>query len=79
MPTEPLLQRRRIATIADLLCKVEANDWHGVADAAMDLREIDAVLKNRRDQVSTLPRPALSKNPLSTPTAMPITIPTFGD
>ncbi len=45
MPISGLLQRRRIATIADLLCKVEANDWHGVADAAMDLREIDVQLK----------------------------------
>lgn len=25
-----------------LLMKVDAKDWHGVADAAMDLREIDA-------------------------------------
>ncbi len=44
MTREPL-ERRRVATIADLLCKVEANDWHGVADAAMDLREIDVQLK----------------------------------
>jgi len=40
-----LLQKRRAVIIADLLCKVEAEDWHGVADAAMDLREIDAQLK----------------------------------
>ncbi len=40
-----LLQKRRSVIISDLLCKVEAEDWHGVADAAMDLREIDAQLK----------------------------------
>lgn len=38
------LQRRRAVTIADLDCKKDAEDWHGVADAAMDLREIDAKL-----------------------------------
>lgn len=39
------LLKRRSAIIADLLLKVEAEDWHGVADAAMDLREVDATLK----------------------------------
>ena len=43
--TVALLQKRRAVIIADLACKVEAEDWHGVADAAMDLREIDAQLK----------------------------------
>ena len=28
-----------------LLSKVKAADWHGVADAAMDLRELDAQIK----------------------------------
>lgn len=28
-----------------LLLKVEEQDWHGVADAAMDIREIEAQLK----------------------------------
>jgi hypothetical protein len=37
-----LLMRRRVVTRADLLMKVEAEDWHGAADACMDLREIDA-------------------------------------
>lgn len=36
------LTRRRAVTIQDLLVKAENEDWHGVADAAMDLREIDA-------------------------------------
>jgi hypothetical protein len=27
-----------------LLLKVKKEDWHGVADAAMDIREIDAKL-----------------------------------
>ncbi len=43
-PTAEALERRRAVVIADLLAKVEAEDWHGVADAAMDLREIDAQL-----------------------------------
>jgi hypothetical protein len=40
--TKESLQRRRTVTISDLLVKAENEDWHGVADAAMDLREIDA-------------------------------------
>lgn len=28
-----------------LLLKVEERDWHGVADAAMDLREMEAKLE----------------------------------
>ena len=43
-PSVEQLQKRRAITIADLLAKAEAEDWHGVADAAMDLREIDAKL-----------------------------------
>jgi hypothetical protein len=44
VPTREALQRRRVITISDLLVKAENEDWHGVADAAMDLREIDAQL-----------------------------------
>lgn len=43
-PTREFLEKRRRVVIADLQSKVEAEDWHGVADAAMDLREIDAQL-----------------------------------
>jgi hypothetical protein len=39
------LAARRVIIIADLLSKAEAEDWHGVADAAMDLRELDAQLE----------------------------------
>jgi hypothetical protein len=39
------LEKRRDVIIADLLGKVDVADWHGVADAAMDLREVYAVLK----------------------------------
>jgi hypothetical protein len=45
MMSLPLLERRRAVIISDLLLKVEAADWHGVADAAMDLREIDVAMK----------------------------------
>ncbi len=44
-PTREGLEHRRGIVIADLVSKVEAEDWHGVADAAMDLREIDAQLR----------------------------------
>ena len=38
-----------------LLLKFEVADWHGVADAAMDIREIEAkltILKNIETQCS---------------------------
>lgn len=35
-------KERREALVAYLRMKVEEEDWHGVADAAMDLRELDA-------------------------------------
>ncbi len=44
VPTIDVLMRRRVVVVADLLSKVEAEDWHGAADACMDLREIDAQL-----------------------------------
>lgn len=44
LPTIEKLEKRRASLIQYLLSKVDANDWHGVADAAMDLREIDAQL-----------------------------------
>lgn len=44
------LERRKAAIVADLLLKVEADDYHGVADCAMDLREIVAKLEVLREQ-----------------------------
>lgn len=41
---EKLVKEREIM-IGYLLQKVEVADWHGVADAAMDLREIEAKLE----------------------------------
>jgi hypothetical protein len=38
------LQEYKKQLIAYLLSKVKSGDWHAVADAAMDLREIDAKL-----------------------------------
>jgi hypothetical protein len=32
---------------AYLLMKVETKDWHGVADAAMDLRELEALWRGQ--------------------------------
>lgn len=36
------LETQRQTMVTYLLSKVEVSDWHGVADAAMDLREIEA-------------------------------------
>ncbi len=38
------LREHRAMLIAYLSSKVKAADWHAVADAAMDLREIEAKL-----------------------------------
>ena len=42
------LERKREATKAGLLMKFEDADFHGVADAAMDLRDIESELKGLR-------------------------------
>jgi hypothetical protein len=39
------LEQIRKSTINYLYQKQQQEDWHGVADAAMDLREIDAKLE----------------------------------
>jgi hypothetical protein len=39
------LERKREAVKADLYLKFQDSDWHGVADAAMDLRGIESELK----------------------------------
>lgn len=39
------LCKRRLTLVGYLGAKVEEQDWHGVADAAMDLREVDAKLE----------------------------------
>ena len=40
-------QEQRLAVLEDLLCKLAREDWHGVADCAMDLRDIDAFIAGR--------------------------------
>ena len=45
IPTAEQLEKRRTIIEADLVSKLEARDYHGVCDAAMDLREIEAMLK----------------------------------
>ena len=42
LPTRDQLVKRRAIVIADAQMKLECADWHGCADACMDLREIDA-------------------------------------
>jgi hypothetical protein len=44
MQTQNDLLEAKNGLIAYLLQKVKYSDWHGVADAAMDLREIEAQL-----------------------------------
>lgn len=52
-PTVAALQERKTSLITYLRMKIDANDFHGVADAAMDIREIDAQVELLRglDQV----------------------------
>lgn len=38
------LEKRKVAMVQYLLLKADEEDWHGVADAAMDIREIEAQL-----------------------------------
>ena len=48
METDPrvtALVEAKAELIAYLLMKVRAADWHAVADAACDLREVEAMLK----------------------------------
>lgn len=47
MSTAALQQQRRVL-IAYIESKKAAQDWRAVADAAMDLREIDAILNDRK-------------------------------
>lgn len=44
MPTRDQLVKRRAIVIADAQMKLECADWHGCADACMDLREIEAMI-----------------------------------
>lgn len=44
------LEKQRATLITYLLSKVDVADWHGVADAAMDLREVEAKLSLLRSQ-----------------------------
>lgn len=38
------LDKKKEGLVKYLLLKVEDEDWHGVADAAMDIREVEAQL-----------------------------------
>lgn len=45
-------REHRKILIKYLLAKVEVEDWHGVSDAANDLRELDARYDNRNERSS---------------------------
>lgn len=42
------LEQERLTMLTYLHTKIKVEDWHGVADAAMDLREIDREIKVRK-------------------------------
>jgi len=42
--------KHRNTLIEYLLAKVEMNDWHGVSDAANDLRELEAAHPELKEQ-----------------------------
>ncbi len=44
LPTREQLEKRRAIVLQDMAAKMDAEDFHGVADCAMDAREIDAIL-----------------------------------
>lgn len=44
LPTRDQLVKRRAIVIADAQMKLECGDYHGCADACMDLREIEAMI-----------------------------------
>ena len=48
------LENERAGMIEYLLLKVGSQDWHGVADAAMDIREIEAKIKTYNEVIARL-------------------------
>lgn len=58
------LQTQRVRMVDYLKLKLTQEDWHGVADAAMDIREIDAALKVLDKQAVALPRPLAINSPV---------------
>ena len=55
------LEEAKRVMVEYLKSKVKQEDWHGTADAAMDIREIDAKLSILRSQ-NTVPK--LREHPL---------------
>lgn len=45
IPTLEQLEMKRAGLISYLKLKVDEEDWHGCADACMDLREIEAKME----------------------------------
>lgn len=43
------LEEQHVSMVAYLHMKVATSDWHGVMDAAADLREIEAEIKGRQE------------------------------
>lgn len=54
METIPKLESFKEGLIEYLKLKVEQADWHGVSDAANDIREVEAKLSVLREQDSKI-------------------------
>ncbi len=48
--TDDELREQKTQLIAYLLSKVKSCDWHAVMDVAVDIREIEARLEDRRSR-----------------------------
>ena len=48
------LAEQKVISVADLRTKVDREDWHGVVDAAMDVRDIETEEKTCRWTLITL-------------------------
>jgi len=51
-----ILLRQKKSMVEYLLLKVEQEDWHGIADAAMDIREIVAKISILEDIKKASPK-----------------------
>jgi len=51
-----ILLRQKKSMVEYLLLKVEQEDWHGIADAAMDIREIVAKISMLEDIKKASPK-----------------------
>ncbi len=70
LPTREQLVKRRAIVLQNMAAKMEAEDFHGVADCAMDAREIDAMLSALTDTPADVEAIALENESLRARNAM---------